>query len=137
MLKISLVILLSCIIFSCSSNADIIGNYISKAPDKSEKITLLYLKGDFNFIYTRPGDCHLLLDKDSTFTYYEASCNVDKKTYRGNWSFGKDDVTLHFKDTVRDDMTYHVSGKQLYIIQEVTMVETKQEFSSLTLLEKK
>lgn len=134
--RISLLIAVS-ICFSCSSHIDISGNYSSKAPDNGDKVSLMYSRGDFNFMYTRPGDCKLELQKDSSFLYYEASCNIITKNYNGRWNVVDGNVILHFSDVKREDLTYNVSGKQLYLIQETTILETKQKLSSLTLLEKR
>lgn len=41
------------------------GTYVSKTPNLADKIQIMYVKGYYNFVYTKPGDTKLELNMDN------------------------------------------------------------------------
>jgi len=114
---------------------DISGTYVSKAPNREEKISIMYSRGYFNFLYTSEGDEILQLDKDSTFTYTRTLCKVGERIFKGKWHVTEDRVSLHYENEGRKDKSFNFEKAQLYNISDA--VTEGKKMKMLTLFKKK
>lgn len=118
------------------NKTDIVGLYSSIKPDFKEKVSIMYSKGHFNFLYTAPGETTLKIKENNTFIRRDTYCKVGVVEKEGNWSTDGNKLTLHYSDTTYKDNVYKILKNKIYTIRDFTLNENGKTMKSLNLLEK-
>ncbi len=134
-ISILFLILVICIASSTRSD-DVAGLYVTKDPDFNDRLTIMYVRGYKNFLYTRANEDTLQLNADSTFIRVDNYCKGVARL-RGKWKYEKNVIFLTYSDTsVYKNITFNVAENILYRIEDATLSENNKKVKSLTLYKK-
>lgn len=128
---------ISVMAISCAPKPEVTGVYVSKIPTALEQLKMAYVNNDFRFLYTREGDEVLKMEKDSSFSYQRTYCKRGDVVSTGKWKVTDDMVVLHFEGAIyKKDIEFNMLDKQLILVEDVVLSETKKHINSLTLLQR-
>lgn len=134
-ISILFLILVICVA-SSTRRDDVAGLYVTKDPDFNDRLTIMYVRGYKNFLYTRANEDTLQLNADSTFIRVDKYCKGVARL-RGKWKYEKNVIFLTYSDTsVYKNVTFNVAENILYRIEDATLSENKKKVKSLTLYKK-
>lgn len=130
----SIIVIVS--VASSKRRDDIAGLYVTKDPDFNDRLTIMYVRGYKNFLYTQPNEDTLRLNADSTFIRVDNYCKGVARL-RGKWKYEKNVIFLTYSDTsVYKNVTFNVAENILYRIEDATLSENNKKVKSLTLYKK-
>lgn len=131
---LSIIVMVS--VASSTRRDDIAGLYVTKDPDFNDRLTIMYVRGYKNFLYTRADEDTIRLNADSTFIRVDNYCKgVARLT--GKWKYEKNVIFLMYSDTsVYKNITLNVSDNILYRIENATLSGNNKKVKSLTLYKK-
>jgi hypothetical protein len=119
-----------------TDNGDISGLYVSKDPNFNERISIMYVRGYKNFLYTPPNEDSLQLFNDNTFIHINNYCKgVDK--LKGKWKYEKSKLSLQYSDTsLYKNTSFKVLKNKLYRIDDAVLSENNKKVKHLALYKK-
>lgn len=134
-ISILFLILVICVA-SSTRRDDVAGLYVTKDPNFNDRLTIMYVRGYKNFLYTRANEDTLQLNADSTFIRVSNHCKGTDRL-RGKWELKKKMLLLKHADTsVYKNISFILSDNILYRIEDATLSENNKKVKHLTLYKK-
>jgi hypothetical protein len=113
------------------------GTYKSNVPSMWDHLSIMYLRGNFNFLYKRPSDEILKIANDSTFSHIKKTGNDSIIENTGYWKIvNKQNILLNYNDLNMTPLELKLKSHKMYHIKEVTLCDSGKKIKFLTLLKK-
>ncbi|WP_281755473.1 hypothetical protein [Neptunitalea chrysea] len=116
---------------------DLPGIYVSKKPSLGEKMSIMYSKGYYNFVYTPEENDTLTIEENGKFKYSSDFCKVGLKGYDGDWELRSDSLFLDFSYKTHNSRIFISQGNLLYTIEDFSLSGSNETMKCITLLEKR
>lgn len=112
---------------------EILGHYVSIKHNRNDKITIMYFKGYFNFLYVRENERELDILKNGNYIYKYSTCNNGKIISQGKWKLEKNKLKLIDGNP---NIEFIVKGNKIYNISFVKRISDNKKIPSLCLMKK-
>ena len=114
---------------------EVTGIYVSTTPGLSDKLTIMYIRGHFNFLSSTAGLEKLELKNDKSFIHSFTTCKNGIKDVKGIYKIFENKLILDYTAT-HHIKTFVISNESLYIVDSILVSENKKYMPHLSLLKK-
>lgn len=111
------------------------GTYISTTPGLSDKLSIMYIRGHFNFLSSTAGQEKLELKSDKSFIHSFTTCKNGVKDVKGIYKVSENKLILDYTAT-HHIKTFMISNESLYIVDSILVSANKKYIPHLSLLKK-